>query len=70
MQDIIPDYSGLGKMQFDFDSDVKFRNVSNQLGIDKILVNHLDAFAEPYGVKSHGKAEFINENLQEFTKST
>lgn len=60
LQDIIPNYMKLGKMQFIFDADVKIKNVLKNPALDKIIVSHFDALAKPYGIKSHGTAEFAN----------
>lgn len=61
LQDIIPDYKHLGKMRFIFDSDIKIKDISKNGILDKIIVNHLDGLAKPYGIKSHGQAEFAND---------
>lgn len=61
LQDIIPNYSNLGKMQFNFDTDIQIKNISKGPALEKILVNKLDATTKPYGIKSHGKAEFIDD---------
>lgn len=63
LEDIIPDYTHLGKMQFNFNSDMKIKNVGGNFGLDKLLVNHLNLLTKPYGINSHGKAEFINDKL-------
>jgi hypothetical protein len=61
LQDIIPDYTKLGKMQFIFDTDVIFRDVSKAAVLDGITVTHLDVLAQPYGIRTFGKASFENE---------
>lgn len=61
LQDIIPDYTRLGKMRFLFDMDIKVKNVSKNPILDKLILNNLDAMAEPYGIKSHGEADFAND---------
>lgn len=60
LQDIIPNYTKLGTMQFIFDADVKVKNISMTGALDKININALDLLAKPYGIKSHGSADFLN----------
>lgn len=60
LQDIIPDYTKLGKMQFVLDSDVKVNNLSQNPTLNRVIVKDLDAIAKPYGMTSHGEAEFVN----------
>ncbi len=60
LQDIIPNYTKLGKLQFIFNTDIKVKNVSQNAALDKIVVNSLDLLTEPYGIKSHGSAEIIH----------
>lgn len=64
LQELIPNYTKLGKMKLNIDTDIKVKNISQNPSLDKILVNHLDAIAEPYGIKSHGTAEFANNRPQ------
>lgn len=64
LQDIIPNYSKLGKMQFVFDTDVRVKNIAQETALDKVIVNHLDALAQPYGVKSHGLIEISDNKPQ------
>ena len=63
LQDIIPNYSRLGKMQFVFDADVKVKNISQNPALDKMIISHFDLLSQPYGIKSHGMAELTDSQL-------
>lgn len=61
LKDLVPNYDKLGDMQFNFNTDVKVNNISKNPTVEKITLHNLDAVADPYAIKSHGLAEFPND---------
>lgn len=61
LESIIPDYTKLGQMRFIFDGDVLFKQVANNLVLDRVTIKNLDSTAEPYGIRSHGDALMVND---------
>nr|WP_166154525.1 hypothetical protein [Neochlamydia sp. AcF84]NGY94398.1 hypothetical protein [Neochlamydia sp. AcF84] len=64
LEDIIPDYAKLGKKSFIFDADVKIRDVVKKPFLHQIIIHNFDLDTQPYGIKSHGQAEFIESHPQ------
>lgn len=63
LDEIIPDYTKLGKMQFLFDTDIKVKDVSANPLLEKVLVNDFNLLMQPYGIKSNGFAENKNDQM-------
>ncbi|KIC74552.1 hypothetical protein DB41_IJ00230 [Neochlamydia sp. TUME1] len=64
LEDIIPDYAKLGKKSFIFDTDVKIRDVAKKPSLHQIIIHNFDLITQPYGIKSYGQAEFIENHPQ------
>ena len=60
LQEVIPDYTRLGKMQFVLDSDLKIKTISENPTLHQFLIKHLNLLAEPYGFKSNGHVDLVN----------